>query len=167
MGVKEMKQMQAGKILTNEKGMATLEAIPLLVIFLVFISYGMGLFGVIHTGILYSISARTYAFETFRNRTNLTYFRENPSGGGKPAHYKNMGMRFHVIQSDKATQEEIQATARPISIGRAVASTSSNATDHNMKIFAMQSRNQSVGVSPAWVMVGYGLCLNVTCGDGR
>lgn len=155
------------KLLNNEKGMATLEALPLLVIFLVFISYGMGLFGVIHTGILYSIAARTYAFETFRNRTDLTYFRENPSGGGKPAHYKNMGMRFHVIQSDKATAEEIQATSRPISIGRAAASTSSSATDHNSKIFAMQSRNQSVGVSPAWVMVGYGLCLNVTCGDGR
>lgn len=162
-----MKPIKMKKHLSNEKGMATIEALPLLVIFLVFISYGMGLFGVIHTGILYSIAARTYAFETFRNRTNLTYFRENPSTASKPAHYKNMGMRFHVIQSDKATQEEIQATARPISIGRASASTSSSDSDHNTKIFALQTRNQSVGVSPAWVMVGYGLCLNANCGDGR
>lgn len=155
------------KTLRDEKGMATIEALPLLVIFLVLISYGMGLFGVIHTGILYSISARTYAFETFRNRTDLTYFRENPGSGSKPAHYKNMKMRFHVIQSDRASQEEIQATTRPISIGRATASTGTSVADHNTKIFAMQVRNQNVGVSPAWVMVGYGLCLNVNCGDGR
>lgn len=155
------------KQMNSEKGMATIEALPLLVIFLVFISYGMGLFGVIHTGILYSISARTYTFETFRNRTNLTYFRENPGPSSKPAHYKNMGMRFHVIQSDKATQEEIQATSRPISIGRASASTNSSDSDHNTKIFSLQTRNQAVGVSPAWVMVGYGLCLNANCGDGR
>ncbi len=162
-----MKAVNGLKHLNNEKGMATIEALPLLVIFLVFISYGMGLFGVIHTSILYSISARTYAFETFRNRTNLTYFRENPRSGSKTSQYKNVGMRFHIIQSDKPTQEEMQATVRPISIGRASASTNSNDTDHNIKIFAMQTRNQSVGVSPAWVMVGYGLCLNANCGDGR
>ena len=42
-----------------------------MVIFVMLMSFGMGLFGVVHTAILHSIAARTYSFETFRQRTNL------------------------------------------------------------------------------------------------
>lgn len=58
----------------NQKGLATIEALPLVVVFVVLITYGLGLFGFVHTAILHSIGARTYAFETFRNRTNVSFF---------------------------------------------------------------------------------------------
>ncbi len=162
-----MKAVKMKRHLKNNKGMATLEALPLLVIFLVFISYGMGFFGFIHTGILHSIAARAYIFETMRNRTNVTYFRENLTGITSPIHFKNIGMRFHIIQNEDITTAEgdITATSRPIAIGRELERSNASVADHNTKIFALQARNQNVAVSPAWVMVGYGLCLNVGCGD--
>ncbi len=156
-------------MLKNQKGMATVEALPLLVIFLIFIGYGMGLFGVIHTGILHSIAARTYTFETLRNRTNVTYFRENMTGISSPIHFKNFGMRFHIIQNEKITDTDgdIVATSRPISMGQPAPRLTASTTDHNVKIYEIAGRNKAVAVSPAWIMVGYGICLNVGCGDVR
>ena len=85
----------------NNKGLATIEALPLLVLFVVLFSYGVGYFAAIHTAILQNIAARTYAFETFRNRSNLMYFRNNLNTGGSATgdqHYLKKGFRFHGIR---------------------------------------------------------------------
>lgn len=151
---------------SNQKGMASIEALPLLVIFVVMISYGLGLFGFIHSGILYSISARTYAFETFRNRTNLVYFRD--LNNSIPEHYQNFGFRFHGIQSETTTSvDDFYASQRPIAIGRDPGNAQANVLDHNENIYKIDQRNREggVSVSPGWVMVGYGICLNLNCGD--
>lgn len=50
--------------INNEKGMAVLEMIPILVVFVLFINFSLGFFGAIHSGILNSIASRNYAFET-------------------------------------------------------------------------------------------------------
>lgn len=147
----------------NNKGLATIEALPILVIFLVLIGYGLGNFGIIHTGILHSIAARTYAFETFRNRTDLTYFRDT---GNTPEYY-SYGFRFHGIQPESDDSLDFHGTPRPIAIGRDLATDQANVQDHNNNIYQIEQRNREggVSVSPAWVMVGYGICLNAGCGD--
>lgn len=154
---------------SSEKGMATLEALPLLVIFSLLMSYGMGLFGAIHTGILQSIAARTYAFETFRNRTNLVIYRENISGLYSPLHTGKFGMRYHAVVSEAAsasTQVQFFASERPLAMGRAVAQAGREFAVHNQKVFnEIGLRNETVEVNPIWIMVGYGICLSATCGD--
>lgn len=157
----------AAKILKSEKGMATLEALPLLVIFIMLVSYGLGMFGIIHTGILHSIASRTYAFETFRNRTNLTYFRDNKINPGAQGHYNKYGVRFHAVKAEDAEGERFTPSKRTIAIGKAVERLPGSAEIHNNSINELQVRNQKVEVNPAWIMVGYGICINATCGGGQ
>jgi hypothetical protein len=144
-----------------------LETVPLLVIFVVMTSFGMGFFGVIHTAVLHSIGARTYSFETFRQRTNLSYFREDGSGlqAGRSINYSKKGYRYHAIQNENDPRNSFVATTRPISLGRAIAQTDTPADTHNLEIFGILPRNQRTSVNPVWVMVGYGICLNAKCGN--
>ena len=149
----------------NQNGMAIIETLPLLVIFVAIVGYALGTFGAIHTAILNSIAARTYAFETFRNRTNLNMFRENLSGLTDPMHTSKFQIRYHAIISEGSTAAEFYATERPLSIGREVASVGQTFNEHNSNIFNIKPRNQEVAVNPIWIMVGYGICLNKECGD--
>lgn len=160
-----MKNAQAMKILNNEKGLAMLETVPLIVIFVVLTSFGMGFFGIVHTAVLNSIGARAYAFETFRQRTNLYYFRENGSGLSRPINFSKKGWRYHAVQHESDKRERFVATTRPIALGRSVASTESSLETHNQQIFEILPRNERISVNPAWVMVGYGICLNANCGN--
>lgn len=150
----------------NEKGLAMIETVPLLVIFFVLISFGMGFYGMIHTAILHSIAARTYSFETFRNRTNLTFFREDLSGMSQPLHFKNKQWRYHAISHESDRTLKFVATTRPIAYARDVAQVQDGdvRTTHNNRIFGILPRNERVEVNPAWIMVGYGICLNAKCG---
>ena len=80
--------------LKNNKGLASIEATVLIVLFISLVYYSFGFFGVVHTAILHNIHARTYAFETFRHRTNLYYFRSNRAT--TVFHYYNTGTRMHL-----------------------------------------------------------------------
>lgn len=166
---------QTSRILSNERGLATIETIPLLVVFIILLAYSFGSFGVIHTGILNSIAARTYAFETFRGRTNVTYFRDMV--GGSPAevlHFGRHGNRIHGIKhevrpGDSSSDAGFYATERPlrIGIGGIPGDPSRNtAAIHNERVFTdvKEQIQTQVGVSPVWVMTQYGLCLNAACG---
>jgi hypothetical protein len=153
----------------NQKGLAMIETLPILVIFLVLIAFSLGFFGIVHTGILNSIAARAYAFETFRNRADLSYFRDkgDPTQGA-PKLYFNKGFRFHTINDEnRAGDVGPYATARPLAIGREIQSSGASVQDHNVEIFSISGRNRTGGVeaSPAWVMVGYGICVRAACGQ--
>lgn len=159
--------------LKNNSGLAMIETLPILVIFVVLLGFGLGLFGVVHTAILNSIGARTYAFETFSNRSDVTMFRDRKGAGSGSGftHYAQIGNRFHVIDSDKVPlsgQPENQyATDRNIAFGLRTLSSEGSQTDHNTNIYNIVGRNRKgsgVSVSPAWVMVGYGMCINARCG---
>jgi hypothetical protein len=157
--------------LTNERGLAMIEALPLLVIFVVMLAFGLGLFGVVHTAILNSIGARTYAIETLQNRSDVTLFRDRESIGAF-THYANYGTRLHIIDSEKNMVENVSgqyATDRPIALGKKAPRAETNVLDHNVNIYNIAGRNRreggGVGVSPAWIMVGYGICINARCGD--
>ena len=168
--------MKRNSVLRNEKGLATVETIPLLVVFVILLAYSFGTFGVIHTGILNSIAARTYAFETMRGRANVTYFRDNVHDGVPPArmHFSRKGNRVHGIRNEplaggNSDNTGFRATERPLRIGfgNIPADPSRNtASIHNERIFTdvREQVQTQIGVSPVWVMTQYGICLNAACG---
>src|SRR5690606_18420493 len=136
------------------------ETLPILLIFLVLISYAIGYFGIVHTSVLNSISARTYAFETFRNRTNLVVFRDNIASVKDNSHFAGIGNRVHAISTDdrpENAQNVTYATSRRIAFGRKPADIQTNSLTHNEQIYDIRGRNRQGGVevSPAWVMVSY------------
>jgi len=142
-----------------------LETVPLIVVFTVLVAFCLGFFGVIHTAVLHSIGARTYAYETFRNRANLYFFREDGSGLTDPINYTKKGWRYHGIQNENDGRKRFVATARNITFGRDLAASESTPDTHNVQIFQIPARNDRVAVNPAWIMVGYGICLNAGCGN--
>ncbi len=152
-------------LLHNQKGFAMLESIPLVVIFALLVSFGLGFFGIVHTAVLHSISARSYSFETFRQRANLYYFREEASGLTSPIHFGKKQWRYHAVNHQSDSRTMFVATDRPIAIGRSTASGDSSSATHNQQIFQLQPRNERVSVNPAWIMVGYGICMNANCGN--
>jgi hypothetical protein len=159
------------KPIKNERGMATIEAIPLILVFMLLLTYELGMFGVIHTGIMNSISSRAYAFETFRGRTNLTYFRD--TAGSELTQFRTTGNRTHAVASERRTASDTQmgiATERPYRVGGPAPEEMgrTNVSIHNEKVFDQtlvgpQKRNGSVEVSPVWIQVQYGICLNAKC----
>lgn len=161
-------EMKKKSMIQSEKGQATFEVVPLLAIFVLFIGYGMGAFGIVHTGILHNIAARTYAFETFRHRTNLAYFRENRISPG-PEHYRDFGIRIHAIKHESSDGGEyVYATERQISFGfpnEIVGRSPRTHEDSTREIRPGQRATGNVSVNPAWVKVQYGICINATCGD--
>ncbi len=169
--------MQAQRLIKSEKGLATVETVPLLLIFVILLAYAFGSFGIIHTGILNSIAARTYAFETFRNRSSLVYFRDAGGDGlsGK-MHFQRLENRIHGIMQEilpgQGLPNDVQfkATERPLRIGFGGIpgdASRNTASLHNEKIFTdvREQQQSQVGVSPAWVMTQYGICINAKCGN--
>ena len=164
MMITAVKRAKRPSILNNRRGLATIEAIPLIVLFIMLTAYSLGLWGSIHTAILHSIAARTYAFETFRNRTNLKIFRENTRPGNLFS-YANKGMRYHAVGAEaRPNDATFYASRRPLSVGFPSPATGATQADHLEKIFDVLPRNQTVGVGPIWIMVGYGICLDAACG---
>lgn len=157
------------QMLRNSKGIATVETLPLLLVFVILLAYGLGSFGVIHTGILNSIAARTYAFETFRNRTNTVYFRER----GALQHYQRMGGRVHGISNEAEPSADLgfRATARPLRVGFGglAPDPSANSAEVHERLHGasgvVDGVQTSLGVSPVWIKTQYGLCIDARCGD--
>lgn len=147
----------------NQKGIATVESTLLLTIFVVFMTYCIGFFGIVHTSILNSISARAYAFETFRNRSNLTYFRDTLT---QKEHYQNIGFRVHGIISETVSEDTQNdqwfVTTRTIAKGRSSPEISTKRTPTELD--QTQTRESS-GANPVWIKTTYGICINQKCGD--
>ena len=131
----------------------------------------MGFWGSIHASILNSIAARTYAFETFRNRSNLYNFRESQPG----FFYKERSLRFHGINDGADSSfAEFVAPKVPISFSNfqvtddsAVQQTRTSREIHSRVISSeglQLNRSERVtGVSPIWIQIGYGYCIDLAC----
>lgn len=152
---------------TLQRGIATLEAVSLLFIFLIFMGYTAGMFGIVHTGILHSIAARTYAFETFRHRNNVQYFRENKLASTELEHYRSFGFRVHGIENEGRTSEQyIHATERPLNLNFGNEIQGRDQLTHSRTgQVASQRRNSAVSVNPVWIKIQYGICIQASCGE--
>lgn len=160
------------RLVKNQRGNAIIEIIPVLMIFMLIVNFSLGFFGLIHSGILNSIGARNYAFETFRNRSNLNYLRDTPSSDSKFTYTKSQ-QRFHVIKNETTpiAPDKFYATRRPIQFSeiRAVANAKGSSSEHEKDKLIREGKKASEsgleeGVNPAWVRSSYGICLVTTCG---
>ena len=155
--------------INNQRGTAMVEIVPLLVIFVLLINFALGFFGVIHSGILNSIAARNYAFETFRNRSNLDYLRD--INGSDDVTYRREGFRFHGIKKEGVAGSEWVATTRPIKFTDVdgVTDPKGSKEDHNVGIrkiaegVRVSDAGLEDGVDPVWIRSMYGICLNAKC----
>lgn len=156
-------------ILKNEKGMAIFEMIPILIVIVLFVNFSLGFFGAIHTGILNSIASRNYAFETFRNKSNLVYFRNQTD-----VHYDTVGARVHGTVGEKSivtNSDDWIASTRTIDFlnfdNRAAEVRGNDKGQHGRLRDVPNGRiSESIhqGVNPIWIKTMYGICLNATCG---
>ena len=162
-----LKKSKRPSLVKNQKGMAVFEMIPIIVVIVLFVNFSLGFFGAIHTGILNSIAARNYAFETFRNRSNLTYFRN--VAGARQVNYAEVQFRTHAVASEKkAGTDSWYATTRVIDFmnfqKRAADQVGMSAGEHNKNVRELKdSRNETVGVNPIWLRSVYGMCLSAAC----
>lgn len=92
----------------SEKGMALVEAIPVLFMLVVVFNFSLGFFGAIHSGILNSIGSYNYAMETFRFKSNLMYFRP----GGENSNYKLSKNRVHGVTKDGSEYDDVDSQDR-------------------------------------------------------
>lgn len=172
-------------ILKSEDGMASIEIVPILLLFALLFNFTLGFFGVIHAGILNNIAARNYAFETFRNRPNLTYLRDVQPQGRTLAkeiesRYTRTGFRFHGIVSEVNPGLQWVATRRPIKFtdvqAGGVAETQGVSDEHMTLVRNIQSNGKvsdtftgktpdegRSGVNPVWLQQLYGICLSSGC----
>lgn len=77
-----------------------------------------------------------------------------------------------MVLAEGRDDEEMRAVERPIRIGIPIdpGPSRNDPSIHNDKLFEADAivdkkRNQKVEVSPVWVMIQYGVCLNLQCGD--
>lgn len=167
------------------KGMASLEAVTLSFVLVVVLTYIWGVFGVIHTGIVNSIAARAYAFETFRNRANLIYLRDGLSpfdqanGAQLPAalaiSYKKFGFRIHGIHSEFSDPNDLnwEAATRKLAFNESEAPIGDSSDIHGKNLNAEMGdvksetalvTKQNNRVNPVWIKTMYGICLYSSCG---
>ncbi len=151
-------------VCNNEKGVAIIETMVMSFVFIMLFGFSIGFFGVVQTGIVNAISARAYAFETFRHRSSLYYFRDTGEASG---HYYNNNVRLHAVTSEKKNSDKLFATDRSISASKIDSPDITNRTlmDDKISGIAHGNRNQDVLVSPIWIKTMYGICLNSSCGD--
>lgn len=157
----------ASSTLQNERGLAVLESVIILFIFLVLSRYTIGFFGVTHTAILQSIASRNYTFEIFRHRTHLWYFRDN-----KPMtlSYHAYGNRIHGTNNEiaaRGSDKQQYPTERRVAmfIEEEPQGRSSNEHANATSEIREGERNASISLDPVWIKVQYGICLTEQCGD--
>lgn len=167
--------LKNSRLLQNEKGLAVFEIVPIMVIFVILINFSLGFFGIVHSGILNSIAARNYAFETFRNRANLNYFRDIPMGGDdlQYSFLATTKYRYHGVVSERPSPGLWTATKRPLKFSELNEQGSDSVETHLARV-PQVATNQRVSESPGigkdefnkvWVRTVYGICLNKACGD--
>jgi hypothetical protein len=153
--------------LQNENGMAILELIPIMIIIVMLFNFSLGFFGAIHTGILNSMAARNYAFETFRHRSNLVYLRESVPIEDN-VNFSTQNFRFHATVSDstKGDKSHFIATGRTIDFLAQLEAKGSK-DFHNKQVNTIldgkRFTDKDSGVTPIWVRPQYGICLNSKC----
>ena len=168
----------------NNQGMAVLELVPTLFVYMLLINFSLGFFGIVHTGILHSIAARNYTFETFAHRTNLVYhIRPTPGVPLTQNNYEARGYRYSgIVSENDTTGDRWIAPDRPIAFtsqfggtdndgvdlgGRGPSNVTGEAAAHNTGVRNLNeaARNETVAVKSIWIKSIYGICMNSICGD--
>ena len=172
----------------KQKGMAMIEAIPVLFMLVMVFNFSLGFFGAIQSGILNQIGSYNYAFETFRYRSNLMYFR--PGYGTK--NYFLSQSRVHGVITDGSEQDASApedkgrwpATIRDITFNyvkgnpdRDVAASKIFEGGQSERGYGGRTQNNNIWHADSkytpdttpiqttriWIKTVYGICLNADC----
>ncbi len=164
---------------SDERGLALVEAIPVLFMIIVIFNFSLGFFGAIHSGILNSIGAYNYTIETFRFRSNLMYFRP---GSDLQSHYAQSKNRVHGIIQDGNSLPDTKGAPWPVTVrtvafamGATKIKVDDSTTDHQFKrkddetnVWKYDSNyapssNPATNIPEIWIKTVYGICLNADC----
>ena len=152
---KKIKTRFKVNFLTNQKGVAMVEMLPLLAIFILLFGLLFGFWSSIHSGTLNSISARRYAFEVLNNRTHFIYHRDTRAPEGAISYYEADGKRFFATvksQSDIL----LEANKRSFNLFN----------EAGLRITGeppCRYKNEK-GECIIKIKTGYGICIDVDCG---
>ena len=142
----------------DERGFAIVEAVTFLMVFIIFTLYVIDLFSAIHTGIVNSIAARTYLFETLQHRADIGWLRQEDSTGAKrERHYVLEHERFHTVTDEDTppSDKTIRAPARvltQVNTDDIISKVQNSGLDSN--------KNQTTSIR---IKSGYGICLDAQC----
>ena len=165
-----------------QKGMAIIEAIPVLFMLVVVFNFSLGFFGAIHSGILNSIGSYNYAIETFRYRSNLMYFRP----GVENTNYKLSANRIHGVTKDGSEQSAAEekgvwpVTVRDIAFNykkddasRNLANSSESDRKYGSRTAAdniwfansqyTPENGNTIQTPRIWIKTVYGMCITADC----
>lgn len=159
------------KGLRSQKGMATIEASLLMMVFTIMICYVLGTFGIVHTSILNSIAARAHAYQSLANRSDVTYFAEDDERS--KFSYRLWGFRAHGIIAENQNRRSNQRGEWDVS-GRRMAmglpmSDDQNATNADFHLKTLRkdvsaAQMKDMVANPVWIKTVYGICINSQCG---
>ena len=138
------------------------EGLVFLMAFVVLAIYVFDSFTIIHTGIVNSISARTYLFETLEHRANIRFTRFDVEDTyGSRDDFAQTGpnhQRFHAVNDEdqpSTAQGAINAAGRRLTQAsgeRQMSSTNSASPDNQTPVI--------------YVKEGYGICIDASCPGG-
>lgn len=139
-------------LLQNQSGVAVVEMLPLLVVFVILFGLTFGFWTSVHSGILRSIAARHYAFEVINNRSHIIYHRDTTGRTGNEQYYGKNGYRFFASVIKQGGNPALKSGKQAINLF----------DSGGTKIPTPSASNQA---NPIWLKMGYGICLNFKCGE--
>ena len=141
------------KRIQNEKGTALLESVVFLMAFLTLTAYIVDFFAAVHTGIVNSIHARTYLFETLQHRTDIGLLRQAPES---PANPDQQVPAFNFSRFHSVSEEFLNGAQNLHPSGR-------NLTQVSESDRTSGNQNGSQSTSTIYVRTGYGICVDSRC----
>jgi hypothetical protein len=152
----DMKRREKNKK-SGEEGFAIFEAIAFLFAFVMLTVYVIDFFTAIHTGIVNSIAARTYLFETLEHRSDISLFRPE-----NPLDYSDRHVRFHAINDE---DDDPNATTFVPVPGRILTQSNRDETIQGQVLDPRldSGRNKATII---YVKTGYGICIDSACPGG-
>lgn len=154
----------------NQKGMAILETVPMIFIFIALTGFTLGFYGVTQRMILSSIAARAYGYELIRHRANINYLRDVGTTG--PGHsYHVTKSRLFASRSSSGGPNDFIAEKMPIEFPPRAPSGLGSEDAHNTSAYedlsrgALQNRRNTKHLfDQVWIKNSYGICLDAACG---
>ena len=144
------------KAAVSNKGIAYVEMLPLIILFVMLFGLTFGLWTSIHNGTLRSIAARHYAFEVLNNRTHFVYHRDTSEGSSQQYYKKNAYRVFLNVKHQTASNPENIPESNPLSLfDQGILKTKPSDT-------ANSKFPQS---NPIYLKMGYGICIDSKCGE--
>ncbi len=141
----------------SESGFALLEAVAFLFIFIVLTVYTIDFFTAIHTGIVNSIAARTYLFETLQHRSDITLLRQGPPERDKNPSYVNEHYRFHAVVDEEQNPDDTDSNP---SAGRTLTQADSTLPHEVNDLKFNSKKNKTASI---YIKTGYGICIDAKC----